>query len=173
MLATGGGHLKKIFRTYQRNFPDRPKNIPDIWYFSRKWKKFSGNNIDSSFQKCPLGKKCNLNDIFHARKGHFALGKRALGKTWGGLARWLPRFLRPCSEVVSNRQFVTSLLFGFCHFDIKRCSHFWFSVIVNKFSRTCYHNTEATRHNYRYRDIDIPSMGERQNICPRRLLWLV
>ena len=48
-------------------------------------KKFSGNNRDSSFQKCPLGIKCNLNDIFHARKGHFAPGKRALGKTWGGL----------------------------------------------------------------------------------------
>ena len=47
-------------------------------------KKFSGNQIDSSFQKCHLGKKCNLNDIFHARKGHFAPGKRALGKTWGG-----------------------------------------------------------------------------------------
>jgi hypothetical protein len=30
-----------------------------------------------------LGKKCNLNDIFHARKGHFAPGKRAFGKTWG------------------------------------------------------------------------------------------
>jgi hypothetical protein len=30
-----------------------------------------------------LGKKSNLNDIFHARKGHFAPGKRALGKTWG------------------------------------------------------------------------------------------
>jgi hypothetical protein len=51
-------------------------------------KKFSGYIIFSpemkSFQKCPLGKKCNLNDIFHARKGHFATGKRALGKTWGG-----------------------------------------------------------------------------------------
>ena len=43
-----------------------------------------------SFQKCPLGKKCNLNDIFHARKGHFATGKRALGKTWGGGAPPVP-----------------------------------------------------------------------------------
>ena len=107
MLSTGGGrgvggHLKKIFRTYQKNFPDIshfflnnyeknfpdiPKNFPDIWYFSRKRKKFSGNSIVASFQKCPLGKKCNLNDIFHARKGHFAPGKRALGKTWGA---WPP-----------------------------------------------------------------------------------
>jgi hypothetical protein len=55
-------------------------------------KKISGNNIDSSFQKCPLVKKCNLKDLFHARKGHFAPGKRALGKTWGA---WPPRFLRP------------------------------------------------------------------------------
>jgi hypothetical protein len=100
MLATGGGHLKKIFRIYQKNFPDIPhfclnmktfsriyQKIFRIYIFFRKWKKFSGNNIDSSFQKCPLGKKCNLNDIFHARKGHFAPGKRALGKTWGA---WPP-----------------------------------------------------------------------------------
>jgi hypothetical protein len=33
----------------------------------------------------PLGKKCNLNDIFHGGKGHFAAGERALLKTWGGL----------------------------------------------------------------------------------------
>jgi hypothetical protein len=46
--------------------------------------KCSGYNINSSFQKCLLGKKCNLNDIFHGRKGHFAPGKRALWKTrWG------------------------------------------------------------------------------------------
>jgi ribosomal protein S27E len=79
LLKVGGGegHFKKIL-TSQKNFPDIPhffvnmKNIfrifqkffPDIWNFSRKWKKFSGNNIHSSFQKCPLGKKCNLNDNF-------------------------------------------------------------------------------------------------------------
>ena len=28
--------------------------------------------------------KCNLNNIFHVGKGHFATGKRALSKTWGG-----------------------------------------------------------------------------------------
>jgi hypothetical protein len=101
MLATGGGGggrssqknfpviSKKFsvyttfFLKYEKNFPDIPKKFPDIWYFSRKWKHFSGNNIDSSFQKYALVKKCNLNDIFHARKGHFAPGKRALGKTWG------------------------------------------------------------------------------------------
>jgi hypothetical protein len=66
-----------------KNIPDIQKNFPDIWCFSRKWKKFSGNNINSSFQKCPLAKKCNLNDIFHARKGHFAPGENALAKTWG------------------------------------------------------------------------------------------
>jgi hypothetical protein len=57
-------------------------------FFPEK-EKFSGNNIDSCFQKCPLGKKCNLNDIFHARKGHFAPGKRALGKTSYAPAYWL------------------------------------------------------------------------------------
>jgi hypothetical protein len=60
----------KFFRKSEKNFPDIPKNLPDVWYFSRKWKQFSGNNIDSSFQKCPLCKKCNLNDMFYARKGH-------------------------------------------------------------------------------------------------------
>ena len=53
-----------------------------IFYFSRKRKKFSGNNIYSSFQKCHLGKKCNLNYTFSRKKGYFALA-RALGKTWG------------------------------------------------------------------------------------------
>ena len=68
--------MKKIFRIYQKFFriydifPGKEKNFPEITV--------------SCFQKCPLGKKCNLNDIFHARKGHFAPGKRALGKTWGG-----------------------------------------------------------------------------------------
>ena len=31
------------------------------------------------------GRDSPFNDIFHARKGHSAPGKRALGKTWGGL----------------------------------------------------------------------------------------
>jgi hypothetical protein len=88
----GAGHLKKNFPDipkklsgYTTFFPTGiPKNYPEIWYFSRKRKKFSGNNIDSSFQKCPLGKKCNLNDIFHARKGHFAPEKGHLAKLGGG-----------------------------------------------------------------------------------------
>ena len=53
-------------------FPGNEKKFPEI--------------TNSSFQKCSLGKKCNVNDIFHTRKGHFAPGKRALGKTWGALA---------------------------------------------------------------------------------------
>jgi hypothetical protein len=54
--------------------------------------KFSGNNIDSSFQKCPLGKKCNFNENFSRKKGRFAPGKRALAKTWGGgWPPWPPR----------------------------------------------------------------------------------
>ena len=52
--------------------------------FSRKLKKFSANNIDPSFQKCPLAKKCKLNDIFHARKWHFAPGKRDFANLGGG-----------------------------------------------------------------------------------------
>jgi hypothetical protein len=111
MLATGGGgarssqknfpDIQKIFSgyitffpKYEKNFPHIPKNFPDLCYFSMKLKKFSRNNMNSSFQKCPLGKKYNLNDIFHARKGHFAPGKRALGKTWGA---WPPRFLPPAN----------------------------------------------------------------------------
>ena len=31
-----------------------------------------------------MGKKCNLNDIFYGGKGHFAPGKRALLRSWGG-----------------------------------------------------------------------------------------
>jgi hypothetical protein len=64
MLATGAGGGEVI----SKNFSDIPKNFPDILYFPRKLKKFSGNNINSSFQKC---KKSNLNDIIQARKGHF------------------------------------------------------------------------------------------------------
>ena len=74
-----------FFPKYEKNFPDIPKNFPDIIYFSRKLKKLSENDIDSSFQKCPLGNKCNLNDMFHARKGHFAPGKRAHGIVMFGL----------------------------------------------------------------------------------------
>ena len=51
--------------------------------FFPEMKIISGNNIDSSFQKCPLCKKCNLNDIFYARKGHFAPGKGHLAKLGG------------------------------------------------------------------------------------------
>jgi hypothetical protein len=68
--------MKKNFRIYQ-------KKVFVYMIFSRKCKKMFGNNINSSVQKCPLGKKCNLNDIFHARKGHLAPGKRALWKIWG------------------------------------------------------------------------------------------
>jgi hypothetical protein len=67
-----------FFPKYEKKFPDIPKKFYDISYFSRKLKKISANNIDSSFLKCPLAKKCYHNDIFHERKGHFAPGKRAL-----------------------------------------------------------------------------------------------
>ena len=46
-----------------------------------------------------LGKKCNLNSIFHAKKGHFAPGKRALGKTWGGWPPWPSGSYAPASNV--------------------------------------------------------------------------
>jgi hypothetical protein len=58
--------------------------FPIYHFFPESEKNFLENN-KSSFQKCPLGKKGNPYDIFHARKGHFAPGKRALGKTWRGL----------------------------------------------------------------------------------------
>jgi hypothetical protein len=127
MLATGGGgggggHLKKsfpdipkkfsgyttFFPKYEKKFSDIPKNFQDIWYFPRKLKKFSGNIIDSSFQKCPLGKKCNLNDIFHARKGHFAPGKSALGKTWGAWPPATPGSYAPAytHKIINYRRYV-------------------------------------------------------------------
>ena len=58
-------------------------------------KTFSGNNIYSSFHKCPLGKVYNLNDIFHARKGQFAPGKKGTWQNLGGWPPLPPRFLRP------------------------------------------------------------------------------
>ena len=43
-----------------------------------------------------MGKKCNLNDIFHGGKGHFAPRERALLKTWGGgCPSWQPGSYAP------------------------------------------------------------------------------
>jgi hypothetical protein len=67
-----------------KKFSGYTKKFSGYMIFFPETKKISANNIDSSFQKCPLVKKRNLNDIFHARKGHFAPGKRALCKSWGG-----------------------------------------------------------------------------------------
>jgi hypothetical protein len=74
MLATGGWGGA---RSFQKNFPDIPhffvnmKKIFPIYHkifqinhiFHRNEKNFP-EITDSSFQKCPLGKKCNLNDNF-------------------------------------------------------------------------------------------------------------
>ena len=58
-------------------------------------KIFSRNNINSSFQQCPLDKtKCNLNDIFHAKKGTLLPEKGHFGKL-GGAAPDPPQFRRP------------------------------------------------------------------------------
>jgi hypothetical protein len=55
------GHLQNFFwrplPPNKKTFSGHTKNFSNIWYFSRKLTNFSGNNIDSSFQKCPLGKK--------------------------------------------------------------------------------------------------------------------
>jgi hypothetical protein len=64
--------MKKIFQTYQ-------KFLRIYHIYVRKFKKFSRHNIISSFQNWPLGD----NNIFHARKEHFAPGKKARLKTWG------------------------------------------------------------------------------------------
>jgi hypothetical protein len=48
-------------------------------HFSRKCCENVGIN------QRPLRQKCNLNNIFHEHKGHFATEKRALLKTWVGL----------------------------------------------------------------------------------------
>jgi hypothetical protein len=80
MLATGGrGHLKKI-SGYTKKFSGYMTFFPEM-------KKFSGNNIDSSFQK----KKCNL----------------AWPPSMGP-----PRFLRPCflvREKIFKRKYDGSL----------------------------------------------------------------
>ena len=44
-----------------------------------------GEKINAIINQRPLRQKCNLNNIFHEGKGHFATGKRALIKTWAGL----------------------------------------------------------------------------------------
>jgi hypothetical protein len=72
MLATGG----RVGRSSQKNFPDIPKKFSGYTTFLPKYEK-NFPDIPKNFSD----KKCNLNDIFHARKGHFAPGKRALGKT--------------------------------------------------------------------------------------------
>jgi hypothetical protein len=53
--------------------------------------KFASSN-------CPLGKKCNVNDIFHAKKGTLLPEKGHFGKL-GGLA---PRFQHPYAEQLQN-----------------------------------------------------------------------
>jgi hypothetical protein len=73
-----------IFPKYEKNFTDIQKNFTDIWYFSQKWKQFSGNKINSSFQKCPLGKKCNCNNIFHATKRALCSRKKGTWQNLGG-----------------------------------------------------------------------------------------
>jgi hypothetical protein len=61
------GHII-IFSENNRNFPDIPKY----------------KNKCNHKSKVIRRRKCNLTDIFHDGKGHFATGKRALLKTGGG-----------------------------------------------------------------------------------------
>jgi hypothetical protein len=84
-LLITGGHLKY--------FPGHTKNFSrDIIFFPENDKisshiSFSGHTkiqLNNAIKNQRLlGKKCNLNDIFHGGKGHFAPGKRALLKNWG------------------------------------------------------------------------------------------
>jgi hypothetical protein len=94
MLATGGGggHLKK-FSGHIKNcsgdiifFPEYEKKVPGITQFypniTTFFRTYQNTKTNAIINQRPLGKKCNLNDIFHGGKGHFAPGKRALLKTW-------------------------------------------------------------------------------------------
>jgi hypothetical protein len=81
-----------------------PKFFPEIsFFFQKTGQNFAGHNIilpennkifkdipktNAIINQKPLGKKCNLNDIFQRGRG-----KRALLKTWGACPP--PRFLRP------------------------------------------------------------------------------
>jgi hypothetical protein len=73
-------------------FSDISKFYPKITEFFRKYQNTKTNPI---INQKPLGKKCNLNDIFHGGEGHFAPGKSALLKSWGGgHVPPMPPFLR-------------------------------------------------------------------------------
>jgi hypothetical protein len=73
-----------------------PQNFP-IWYIFPKLKKFSENNIDLSFKKGALGKKCNLNEFFSRKKRALCNRKKGTCQNLGGMASPAPpRFLRPC-----------------------------------------------------------------------------
>jgi hypothetical protein len=82
----GGRSSQKIFRTYQKIFrryhifsPKCLKNFPGETQFYPKITKFfstyQNTKTNAIINQRPLGKKCNLNDIFHGGKGHFAPGK--------------------------------------------------------------------------------------------------
>jgi hypothetical protein len=76
-------------------------------------KKFSRKCWESvGINQWPLTQKCNLNNIFHEHKGHFATGKRALLKTWGGggLAPWPPGSYAPATIVFCNENAKLSLM---------------------------------------------------------------
>jgi hypothetical protein len=78
-------NIPQFFPKYEKNFPLIPINFLDIWYLSPKFKYFSANNIDWSFQKCPLGKKCNFNENFsRKKKGTLLPEKGHLPKLGGG-----------------------------------------------------------------------------------------
>jgi hypothetical protein len=68
-------------------FPENEKNFPGITLFypniTKFFRTYQNTKTNAIINQRPLGKKCNLNDIFHGGKGHFAPGKRALLKTWG------------------------------------------------------------------------------------------
>jgi hypothetical protein len=106
------GHTP-IFPKYENIFPETPKNFQDIWYFSPKLKHFSGNNIDWSFQKCALGKKCNFNEFFQGEKRALCNRKTVTCQYLGGPGPPLPpRFLRPwlCLQRILNTNNICILL---------------------------------------------------------------
>jgi hypothetical protein len=86
------GHLKNFSGKCLQRGRGRGEKCYRKGHLKNFSRKCCGN---AGINQRPLMQKCNLNNIFHVGKGHFATGKRALSKTWGG-GGWPPRFLLPC-----------------------------------------------------------------------------
>ena len=80
-IAKKNFRIHHIFSYIRKHISGHTIKFSGYIIFFSEMKKYRFKNIDSSFQKWPLGKKGNLNENFSCKKGHFAPGKRTLGKT--------------------------------------------------------------------------------------------